>query len=166
MLRERKLLVEILAFCLMPNHFHLLIRQLKDDGISRFMRKLGGYATYLNKKYKRSGHLYQGRFKAVHVESDDQLKNTLAYIHTNPISLLDAGWKESGICEGQKAIQFLQEYKWSSYLDYLGIKNYPSITNRDFLLAIFDGEENCQDCTNDWIFHKKDFFQFPNIILE
>ena len=80
--KPRKLLVEILAFCLMPNHFHLLLRQTKDDGISRFMRKMGGYVTHINKKYKRQGHLYQGRFKAVHIGSDDQLRNVFVYIHT------------------------------------------------------------------------------------
>jgi len=82
---KRRLLVEILTFCLMPNHFHLLLYQLNRNGISNFMRKMGGYATYINKKYRRVGHLYQGRFRAIHIKGNNQLKNVFVYIHTNPI---------------------------------------------------------------------------------
>jgi len=95
--KKRKLLVEILALCLMSNHFHLLLRQIKEQGISQFMRKLGGYATYINKKYKREGHLYQGRFRAVHIKDETQLKNVFVYIHANPIEFIESGWKETGI---------------------------------------------------------------------
>ncbi|MDP3991262.1 MAG: transposase, partial [Candidatus Nealsonbacteria bacterium] len=71
---NRKLLVEILAFCFMPNHIHLLVKQVRDNGITQFMRKFGaGYAAYFNKKYNRKGHLFQGRFKVVHVKTDKQL---------------------------------------------------------------------------------------------
>lgn len=165
-IKKRKLLVEILAFCLMPNHFHLLLRQLKDNGISNFMRKLGGYATYINKKYKRQGHLYQGRFKAIHVENDDQSKNVFVYIHTNPLSLIEPNWKGGGIKESEKAIKFLEEYKWSSYLDYIDIKNYPSLINRDFFTDVFINKENCYNCVKDWILYKKDINQLAGIALE
>ena len=67
-------LVEILAFCLMPNHYHILLRQLRDGGIVKFMKKLGaGYANYFNLRYKRVGSLFQGRFKAVLVDRDEYL---------------------------------------------------------------------------------------------
>jgi len=165
-IKKRKLLVEILSFCLMPNHFHLLLRQSKDNGISNFMRKLGGYATYINKKYKRQGHLYQGRFRAVYIENDDQLKNVFVNMHTNPLSLIEPNWKEEGIKESEKAIKFLEKYKWSSYLDYIGIKNYPSLINKDFLIDVFTNRENCYNYVKDWILYKKDIKQLIGVVLE
>ena len=84
------MLVKILAFCFMPNHIHLLVRQIKNNGITQFMRKFGaGYAAYFNKRYDRRGHLFQGRFKAVHIKNNEQLKTIFVYIYTNSISLVD-----------------------------------------------------------------------------
>ena len=95
--RKRKMLVEILAFSLMPNHIHLLIRQLRDGGISKFMQKFGGYVLYYNKKYGRKGHLFQDKFQAVHIQNEEQLKTAFVYIHTNPVAIIYPGWKEKGI---------------------------------------------------------------------
>lgn len=164
--RQRKLLVEILAFCLMPNHFHLLLRQLRDEGISKFMRKMGGYATYINKKYNRQGHLYQGRFKAVEVLNESQLRNTLVYIHTNPVSLIEENWKGAGSDNPKKALKFLKEYKWSSHLDYIGIKNYPSLLKKDFLCDSFGSRENFSESVEEWVVHKKDFSELNFTALE
>mgnify|MGYP001207942808 CR=1 FL=1 len=149
---KRNLLVEILAFCFMPNHIHLLLKQVQDDGITKFMRKFGaGYATYFNKKYNRKGHLFQGRFKAVHIEDTNQLQTVFVYIHTNPISLIDTHWKEEEIKDSAKAIKFLEKYKWSSYLDYLGKKNFPSITKRNIFQEIIGDKEDIQEFVNDWV---------------
>jgi len=164
---DRKLLVEILAFCLMPNHIHLLLRQIKENGISDFMRKFGaGYATYFNKKYKRTGHLFQGRFRAVYVGSEEQLKNTFVYIHANPAELIEPGWKEEGIENPEEVIEFLENYKWSSYADYIGRKNFPSLTNRDFLMKIMGGEDSCRDYVDFWIRYKADIKTLGKIALE
>lgn len=85
----RQNIVTIHAFCLMSNHLHLLLEQKVDNGISRFMLKLGaGYASYFNAKYHRTGHLFQGRFKSVLIKDDDQLSVIFSYIHTNPIAIL------------------------------------------------------------------------------
>jgi len=151
----------------MPNHIHLLLRQLKDDGISRFMQKVGGgYANYFNKKYNRKGHLFN-KFKSVYITDDDQLKTVFAYIHTNPLSFPEPGWKENGIKDENKAIKFLEEeYRWSSHFDYLGKKNFPSVTNRDFISEIMGGEQGCRDTTRDWVKYKKDINNLGNIILE
>lgn len=82
----RKLLVEILVFCLMPNHFHLLLRQKQKNGIVKFMQKLGtGYTMYFNKKNERVGGLFQERFKAVVVKDEEHFIHLPFYIHTNPI---------------------------------------------------------------------------------
>lgn len=92
---ERDKLVDILAFCFMPNHIHLLVKQLKDEGIVKFMNKLGaGYGGYYNRKYKRKGYVFQNRFSAVHIKDNNQLKIVFVYIHTNPTAFIESKWKE------------------------------------------------------------------------
>jgi putative transposase len=141
-IKLRKRLVDILVFTLMPNHYHLMLRQKAENGITKFMQKLGtGYTMYFNKKNKRSGSLFQGRFKAVHLTNNEHLIYLPHYIHTNPLSLNYGG---------STSIVFLEKYRWSSFLDYIGVDNFPSITERPYLLEIFGGEsiyrlhtENC-----------------------
>ena len=168
-IKKRKLLVEILAFCLMPNHIHLLLRQLNDGGISNFMRKLGaGYSGYYNKKHKRSGHLFDGRYKLVHIKNDKQLMTVFVYIHTNPVAIIVPGWKEKGIKIGdfQKVSKFLEEYRWSSYLDYLENKNFPSLTSREFLTELMGSNQDCQKFVSDWLQSKKELSDFDQVIIE
>ena len=98
-------LIEIICFCLMPNHFHLLLKQLQDKGIMRFLRNFqDSYAKYFNIKHQRSGSLFQGRFKAVLIEDDAQLLHLSRYIHLNPYS--------SFIVRNKKS---LSNYSWSSF---------------------------------------------------
>ena len=164
---NRDWLVEIFAFYFMPNHIHLLVRQLKKGGITQFMRKFGaGYATYFNKKYDRKGHLFQSRFRAVHIKTTEQLKTVFVYIHTNGISLIEPKWKEKGIINPKRIIKFLENYKWSSYPDYLGKKNFPSVTHRDFLLKVMGGEKGCRSYVNSWIKYKKRLKDFGDTALE
>ncbi|MEK7565898.1 MAG: transposase [Patescibacteria group bacterium] len=81
--------IELLTYALMPNHFHLLVKQTKEDGIDRFISSLGTrYALFFNKKYKRVGKLYQGVYKAVLVDNDEQLLHLSRYIHLNPVDKL------------------------------------------------------------------------------
>ena len=152
----RDCFVDVLAFCFMPNHIHLLVKQLKDNGITEFMRKVGtGYAGYFNKKYSRRGHLFQGKFHSVIIKDDNQLSTVFAYIHINPVSLIEPNWKENGIENPAKVIKFLENYKWSSYLDYIGGKSFPSVTNRNFILGALEGTEGCKDfINNNWIGYK------------
>ncbi len=155
---EREHLVEVLAFCLMPNHIHLLLRQLKDNGISKYIQKIAaGYAAYFKNKYgiKLRGHFFQDRFSATLIENDEQLRVVFTYIHTNPVELVEPGWKDLKVEDEKRAIEFLKSYKWSSYLDYLGEKNFPSVTQRDFLLEVMGGKEGCQKWVGDWIAFKK-----------
>lgn len=154
--RGREELLEVLAFVFMPNHIHLLVRQLRHNGISDFMRKFGaGYAAYFNKKYERSGHLFQGRFRASHIDGDEYLKNAFVYIHTNPISIIDNEWKAKGTQNPKSAKNFLEGYKWSSYPDYLNKKNFPSVTSRDFILKVFGSPELMKKFVDSWIGYKK-----------
>jgi putative transposase len=153
---ERDLLVEILAFCFMPNHIHLLLKQTKDNGITKFMRKVGtGYAGYFNRKYKKRGHLFQGRFWVTRVKTNEQLQTVFVYIHSNPISLIEPKWKEKGIKNTEKTIRFLENYRWSSYLDYIDKKNFPSVISKNFLLDVIGGKSSCQKFIKDWIAHNK-----------
>ncbi len=164
---KRKMFVEIFAFCFMPNHIHLLLRQTKKNGITNFMRKLGtGYALYFNNKYKRQGHLFQGRFKIVHIKNDNQLIAVFNYIHSNPISLIEPNWKEKGTRSPKKVIEFLNKYKWSSYQDYIGKKNFPSVTERNFLLEIMNGCIGCKKSVENWIKEKKQISGITEIFIE
>lgn len=164
---KRDLWIEILAFCLMPNHIHLLLRQLKSEGISKFIQKLGvGYATYFNKKYNRVGHLFQGRYKVIHVQTDDQLKNVFVYIHTNPVAIKESKWKEKGIKNPKEIIDFLENYKWSSYQDYIGKKNFPSVTERNFLLQVLGSKKESKNFVNQWINYKGKIATFGDVVLE
>ncbi|MBU3964658.1 transposase [Patescibacteria group bacterium] len=168
--KKRKLLVEILAFCLMPNHIHLLIKQTCDNGISKLMHKIGaGYSGYYNKKYERNGHLFQGRYRIVRIETEERLETVFVYIHTNPMSLIILEWKNKGVqIENiDAAIDFLEnKYKWSSYPDYLGKKNFPSLTNREFLEKIMEGADGCREFVNNWLKFKKELVDFEEVVIE
>lgn len=114
-------LVAIGAYCLMPNHFHFLVTPLVEGGITTFMTKLGtGYSMYFNKKYKRTGALFQGMFKSQHASNDEYLKYLYAYIHLNPVKLIDKDWKEQGSKDAGKAYDFAASFQYSSLPDYLG----------------------------------------------
>jgi len=163
--RKRDLLVEILAFCLMPNHVHLLLRQLRDNGISKFMQKFGGYALYFNGKYSRRGYLFQNRFREVHIDNDRQFSVVFVYIHTNPVALIYPGWKERGVTNVPRAVKFIENYRWSSYTDYLGKKNFPSVTSRECIQDIIGGPDDCRVFVNEWLEFKHDFADFDEIAL-
>lgn len=115
-----KKIVEIICYCLMPNHFHLLIKQLKDGGITEFMRKfILSYIRYRNTKYDHQGPLLNGPFRAVRMETDEQLLHLSRYIHLNPlVSLL---------------VKDLKFYPWSSYSDYIGLNSNPALAKEEIL---------------------------------
>ena len=120
LLKREDTLVDIGAYCLMPNHFHLLLREKREDGISLFMQNLmTAYTMYFNKKYERSGALFESRFKAQHINTDKYLKYLFSYIYLNPVKLIDSKWKENGIKNKKGMKKFLARYNYSSYLDYL-----------------------------------------------
>ncbi len=148
----RKLLVELMAFCLMPNHFHLMARQLKDNGISEFMRKLGGgYTNYFNLKNHRSGALMQGKYKFVLVKNEEHFIHLPYYIHLNPLDMAVPKWREGKMENCREATKFLERYRWSSFLDYIGKKNFPSVTQRDFLNDFFGGSKGYKSSMEQWL---------------
>jgi len=164
---KRDKLVEVLCFCFMPNHIHLLIKQLKDEGIMKFMRKAGtGYAKYFNGKYKRKGYVFQNRFRSVCVRDDKQLQTVFNYIHLNPASLIEPGWKETGIKNQTGVIDFLKDYKWSSYKDYIGENNFPSVTERNLISEFLGGFGGCSLSLKNWIEYKKAPDENQELLLE
>lgn len=138
-------LVTIITFCLMTNHFHFLLRQEKDDGIKKFIQKLSNsFAHYFCLKYKTRGHIFEGNFKAVRVETEEQLLHLNRYIHLNPVT----GY----LTENP------QDYPWSSYRFYLGkerldfveatlVLNHFSSTTKyeEFILSRKDYQRTLQD---------------------
>jgi putative transposase len=131
---NRKHLVAIHAWCLMPNHYHLLVSELVEGGMSLFMRKLNmGYAKYFNERYERSGYLWQGVFRKKLIARDAHFIWIPYYIHLNPLDLSFKKWREGKVSDSDKAIENLRKYRWSSYLDYMGEKNFPSLINKELL---------------------------------
>ncbi len=163
--QQQSPLIEIHAFALMDNHFHLLVKQVRDNGISNLMNKLGGYSYYFNRKYHRVGPLFQGRFKAVLIRTDEQLKNAFVYVNTNPVGLLYPGWKEKGVGNFKKTQDFLETYRWSSYPLYLKDIDSPLI-KKEFFLEVFGKVSDCKDEIESWIKHKVDVAKYQNIALE
>jgi putative transposase len=141
-------LVAVGAWVLMPNHFHLYLIALPKQGfgkieknnISDFIAKLcTAYAKYFNKKHMRTGSLFESKFKSVHIEDEIQAKYLFSYIHLNPVKLIQSDWKEEGIKNKLKAINFLNNYKWSSFQDYLLLKRKEGlILNREKLPDYFE----------------------------
>lgn len=121
--KDDNFLVSVIAYCLMPNHFHLILKQLAEEGIKKYIQRLtNSFAHYYSKKYESSGHLFGGNFKAVHVGSDEQLWHLSRYLHLNPVS----GY----------LVENPEDYPFSSYGIYLGEKksNFvdPSLVMENF----------------------------------
>lgn len=159
-----KPLVEIHSFVLMNNHFHILLRQILGNGISTFLKKLGGYVYYFNKKYKRVGPLFQGRFKSILIKDDIQIRTIFNYIHCNPLSIIEPIWKESGVKDLQKACQFLEEYKWSSFLDFIGKENFPNVIKKDFFQELLNVDFKQE--IKSWILYKSGLTELKSNFLE
>jgi len=149
----RKLLVDIYAYCLMPNHYHLLLSPRSEMAVAKFMKKMNmGYAKYFNEKYKRAGALFQGKYKSIQILDDSHLLHLPYYIHLNPLDLNMPDWRKKELPGGTAiALDFLRNYRWSSHLDYSGLKNFPSLISPNFLASIIGtGKEYTQNITS-WL---------------
>ena len=160
----RKLLVDILAFCLMPNHYHLLLSPRGEGSIPQFMHKVNmGYSKYFNQKHERVGTLFQGPYKHISVTNEIHFLHLPFYVHFNPLDLSYPEWRENKISNPKKALEFLKSYRWSSHLDYLGIKNFPSVLNMKPLMEIFGNNKDYQKLVENYL---KDIQVDQEIILE
>jgi putative transposase len=133
--KEReKTLVSILGYCLLPNHFHLILYEHTEGGISKFMGKLlTAYSMYFNKKYNRSGPLFTRPFRSEHIDNESQYLYIFSYVHLNPLSIINKNWKEDGIKNKKEAEKFIVHYQFSSYQDFLN-SNRPEKAIIDFAL--------------------------------
>ena len=130
---DRDPFVSIVSFCLLSNHFHLLLKQNIDGGISKFMQKVGqGYANYFNKKHERTGTLFEGPYKAVEIKEDNHFQHLPRYIHLNILDHTDSKWRKGELGDWERAKGVLDGYEWSSHGVYMG---------RDQLLPVVDGVE-------------------------
>lgn len=137
---ERKPLVEVHGWCIMGNHYHLLVSEIIDGGLTKFLMKLNvGYAKYFNERYKRVGTLFQGRTKKIRISSDAHFLHILHYIHLNPLDFLKGAesWRTLEVRNAKRALAHLERYRWSSYLDYCGKKNFPAILSKELFGDFF-----------------------------
>lgn len=150
-------LVDIGAYCLMPNHFHILIRSKDEKDTALFLQRLlTSHSKYFNKKNTRDGSLFQGKSKAKHIVNNEYLKYLFSYIHLNPIKLIQKDWKEVGIKDIDKAKMYLNDYKYSSYLDFIGDRPESIILNTSVFPEYFSIPEIFKKDIFEWL-SKKDF---------
>lgn len=161
-------IVSIGAWVLMPNHFHIYVtpgnspedrlRGKEESAITEFMRKLAtSYSKYFNKKYNRTGSLFEGRFKATHVSSDKQAKYLFSYIHFNPVKLIDTKWKERGIKNISYTTEYIEGYQWSSYQDHLGVeRNENTILDLKDFPEYFDNKRVLKKEMFEWLNYSQD----------
>ena len=163
---ERKPLVRIMADCLKPNHFHLLLEEIQESGISRFMQKLGiGYTKYFNTKYERVGSLFQGKFKVVEVVSNEHLMYLVAYINAiNPGQELEPDLK-SAAQDPEEILEFIEHYPWSTHLEYLG-KRDSIIVDNGIAGELFTTSNDYKKFIADIIKGKKNFGLSQKDLLE
>lgn len=146
---DKNVLVDIIAFCIMPTHIHLVLRQISDQGISKYMGKiLNSYARYFNLRHKRIGPLWSGRFKSVLVENDEQLLHLTRYIYLNPTSA--------------ELVEQPEDWLASSFKDYidedgeeLGKSGLFSLTAIEYKKFVLDRKD-----------YQKELSKIKNIILD
>jgi putative transposase len=159
-------LVAIGAYCLMPNHFHILLTPLVEGGVSLFMQKIAtSYVSAFNARNNRTGGLFENKFKALHVDHDQYLKYLFAYIHLNPIKLMQPDWKERGITDPERAFSYVSAYRYSSLQEYLGVVRAESaILSRQHFPDYFPSTSSVQSDLFEWLtydqeYHHTDFTQ-------
>ncbi|OGG52886.1 hypothetical protein A3H16_03410 [Candidatus Kaiserbacteria bacterium RIFCSPLOWO2_12_FULL_53_8] len=115
-------LVAIGAFCLMPNHIHLLMKEIVEHGISRFMHKIGtGYALYFNNLHDRVGNLFIKPFRSKHISDDRYMHRAVDYVHMNPCELFEPKWKSGFVKNMQRLERKIRAYPYASFPDYSGM---------------------------------------------
>lgn len=125
--------IELISFVLMPNHFHVLIRNLSDSVTSVYMQRiLTSYSKYFNTKYNKKGHVFEGPFGAIHIEDNRQLLHLSAYIHKNPKSITE--WANN-----------YDQYPWSSYQDYVGLNRWGKLLSTDIVLKQFKNQNKYKE---------------------
>lgn len=144
--------VDVLAYCLMPSHFHLILRQHTKDGVTQLMKQLtNAYTEYFNKKYKRTGPLFAGRFKAVPLDVDKTLIPVSRYIHLNP--------QLAGLISNS------DQYPWSSLLHYID-GNIESVCKKRVILSFFTSAKHYTKYVQDVSGYEKELSKIKRLLLE
>lgn len=147
--------LSFIVYCLMPNHYHFLVRQLQDGGMTEFMHRLStSYTKYFNQNNERTGRLFEYTFKAVYVETDEQLLHLSRYIHLNPLL--------AGLVDD------LPMHPWSSYPDYIGVRNGNLCQTRE-ILGFFARDKPTRDYEQfvlDQIDYAKELAKIKDLLLE
>lgn len=152
--RDYKQLVEIICFCLMPNHFHFMLKQKVEKGISTFVSTFtNSYTRYFNTKHDRIGPLFEGIFKAVRIESDEQFIHVSRYIHLNPVS--------SFLIKPEE----LEDYEWSSYPEFLGLSD-KKVVAKDLVLDFFPSVEAYKEFVLDQVDYARQLDLIKHLTVE
>lgn len=151
---NENLYVEILCYCLMPNHYHILIKQVTENGVTEFIRlTTNSYSKYFNTKHKRSGPLFQGRFKAIRIKTDEQLLHVSRYVHLNPYSASLVG-----------SFTQLLKYPFSSLIEYN--KNKEWLCNKKQVLEHFKSNTDYVQFVKNNAEYQRSLQRIKNLILE
>ncbi|MBI4039531.1 transposase [Candidatus Daviesbacteria bacterium] len=153
-LKQSNKLIEIFCYCLMPNHFHFLARQMSDKGIAKFLSNLqNSYTRYFNIRHERDGSLFLDQFKAVRIETDEQLIHVSRYIHLNP---------HTGYVV--KTLEELERYPWSSFPDYLNGQG--QFTDLVFILSFFGSVRGYKKFVFDQADYQRKLKEIKHLVLE
>ncbi len=137
----------------MPNHFHILMREIKTGGISKYMERIQkAYTKYFNAKYEKTGHLFQGPFQIVHIKNNDQLLYLSSYIHRNPREIKE--WEDKE-----------HQYPWSSYQDYIKENRWEKLLKTDIISGQFSSPEDYKNFVDSSV-AKSSITNEENILLE
>ena len=148
-------LVEIVCFCFMPNHFHFLLKQLTDGGISKFMSNFtNSYTRYFNTKHERNGPLFTGKFRSVRIETEEQLVHVSRYVHLNPYASYVV-----------KTAKDLEEYPYSSFPEYIG-KTAVNLCSRDIILSHFKDTESYKNFVFDSADYQRELNKIKHLLQE
>lgn len=146
--------VQLIAYCFMPNHFHFLLRQEADDGISRFISNFSNsYSKFFNTKHQRIGPLFQGPFKAVRIENNEQLIHVSRYIHLNPV--VSYLVKET----------YLDDYNWSSFPEYINDAQ-ESILDKSIVMSGFQNSDDYRKFVHDQISYARELEKVKHLAFE
>lgn len=155
MKKTKSRMVDIFSYCLMPNHYHLLIKEIRESGLRKLIGNLqNSYAKYFNTKKKRNGSLFQEMFKIVMVENDEQFIHVSRYIHLNPLTSYIISKQED-----------LENYTWSSFPIYLGIKN-SCFLDTNFLLNYYSNKEKLKSFTLDQVDYQRKIHDLEYLAIE
>lgn len=147
-------LVQVIAYCLMPNHFHFLLRQTQTDGISKFLGNFqNSYTRYFNTRNQRDGSLFLDQFKAVRIETEEQLVHVCRYIHLNPYTSFVV-----------KEFSDLEQYPWSSFSDYL--QNNDSLVEPDVIMGLFKNTSVYKKFVFDQADYQRSLKEVGHLLLE